>query len=214
MPIPAKICGLSTEAAVQAAIEGGATYVGFVFFPRSPRDIAPERAADLAAPARAAGLKIVAVTVDADDVLLDRFAATLKPDLIQLHGCETPDRVAQVKASTGAGVIRALRVSEAPDLDAATAFEAVADRLMFDAKPPPDSVLPGGNGGAFDWKMLAGRAFAKPWFLAGGLDPTNVAEAIRVSGAPMVDVSSGVERAPGVKDAALIAAFLKAVSRA
>jgi phosphoribosylanthranilate isomerase len=214
MATPAKICGLSTADAVRAAVEGGAAYVGFVFFPRSPRDIAPERAAELAAPARAAGVKVVAVTVDPADALLDRLSATLKPDLIQLHGHETPARAAEVKGRTGAGVISALRVSTPADLDAAHAFETVADHLMFDAKPPADAVLPGGNGAAFDWAMLAGRRFARPWFLAGGLGPANVADAVRVSGAPMVDVSSGVEGAPGVKDPALIAAFLRAVSRA
>ena len=214
MRVKAKICGLSTPEAVSAAVEGGAAYVGFVFFGRSPRDIAPDRAADLAEPARAAGLKVVAVAVDPDDALLDRLATTLKPDLIQLHGRETPERTAAVKARTGAGVVRALKISGATDLDAATEFEAVGDHLMFDAKPPADALLPGGNGAAFDWAMLAGRSFARPWFLAGGLDPSNVADAVRVSGAPIVDVSSGVERAPGVKDPALIAAFLEAVSRA
>ncbi|WP_158916305.1 phosphoribosylanthranilate isomerase [Caulobacter sp. S45] len=213
MSVRAKICGLSTPQAVQAAVDGGAELIGFVFFAPSPRDIAPERAATLAAPARAKGLDVVAVTVDASDALLDAIARTLKPDLIQLHGHETPARAAEVHARTGAGVIRAFRVSEAADLEAARAFEGVADYLMFDAKAPKGAILPGGNGAAFDWSLLTGRSFAKPWFLAGGLDPDNVTEAVRASGAPLADVSSGVETAPGVKDPALIKAFLEAVHR-
>ena len=214
MPPDAKICGLSTPEAVQAAVEGGAGYVGFVFFPPSPRDVAPARAAELAAPARAAGVMVVAVTVDASDDQLDAISAALAPDLIQLHGHETPERVAAVKARTGVRAIRALRVGDAADLDAAAAFEPVADQLMFDARPPRDAILPGGNGAAFDWAILQGRRFTRPWFLAGGLDAGNVAEAVAGSGAAQVDVSSGVESAPGVKDPASIRAFLEAVRRA
>lgn len=214
MPVTAKICGLSTPEAVSAAIDGGASHIGFVFFARSPRDIAPEAAARLAEPARARGIKIVAVTVDPDDALLDRLSATLAPDFIQLHGSETPARAHAVRARTGAGVIKALSVSEASDLAAAAAFEPVADHLMFDAKPPKDSDRPGGTGARIDWDMLAGRRFARPWLLAGGLDPWVVGEAVQRSGAPIVDVSSGVERGPGLKDPALISAFLDAVRRA
>ena len=210
----AKICGLSTPEAVRAAVEGGAAYVGFVFFPPSPRDIAPTRAAELAAPARAAGVKVAAVPVDASDDPLDAISAVLAPDLIQLHGHETPERVAAVRARTGARVIRALRVGEAADLDAVAAFEPVADQLMFDARPPRGATLPGGNGAAFDWTILQGRRFSRPWFLAGGLDAGNVVQAVAGSGAVQVDVSSGVERAPGVKDPASIRAFLEAVRRA
>ena len=214
MTVTAKICGLSTPQAVQAAMDGRASHVGFVFFDRSPRDIAPDAAARLAAPARAGHVKICAVTVDPDDALLDRLMATLKPDLIQLHGHETPARAHAVAQRTGAGVIKVLGVSEASDLAAASAFETVVDHLMFEAKPPPDAERPGGNGSRFDWTILEGRRFARPWFLAGGLDPWNIAEALRLSAAPLADVSSGVERGPGLKDPALITAFLDAVRRA
>ena len=211
--VAVKICGLSTPEAVSAAIEGGAAYVGFVFFAKSPRNIAPSRARVLAAPAKAAGVRTVAVTVDATDAELDVIMAELKPELIQLHGRETPARARAVRAGTGAGVIRALQVSTAQELAAADAY-ADADQLMFDAKPPAGAELPGGNGAAFDASVLTGRAFAQPWFLAGGLDASNVAAAVAASGARQVDVSSGVERAPGVKDPALIRAFLKAVRHA
>lgn len=209
----AKICGLKTPEATAAALEGGAAFLGFNFFTASPRSLEPEAAARLAAPARGKA-RIVAVTVDPDDALLDRLMATLKPDLIQLHGKETPARAAAVAARTGAGVIKVIPVSEAADLAAAREYEAVAEHLMFDTKPPKDAALPGGTGTVFDWTMLKGRRFARPWFLAGGLDPWNVEEALAVSGAPMADVSSGVERGPGVKDPALISAFLNAVRRA
>jgi phosphoribosylanthranilate isomerase len=209
----AKICGLSTPEAVRAALDGGAAYVGFVFFPKSPRSIDPEVAVRLAAPARGRA-QIVAVTVDPDDALLDRLMATLRPDLIQLHGKETPARVAAVKARTGALAIKALPIADAADLDGARAYQGVADHLMFDAKAPPGAALPGGNGEGFDWKLLAGRRLDRDWFLAGGLDPWNIADALAISRAPLVDVSSGVERGPGYKDPALISAFLEAVSRA
>lgn len=209
----AKICGLSTPETVRAAIDGGASHIGFMFFDKSPRNIEPEAAARLAAPARARNVKICAVTVDPDDALLDRLSAILAPDFFQLHGKETPSRARQVRERTGAGVIKVFPVSESSDLDAASAFETVTDHLMFDAKPPKDAALPGGNGLRFDWDILSGRRFARPWFLAGGLDPWNVGEAVRRSGAPIVDVSSGVERGPGLKDPALITAFLDAVRR-
>lgn len=208
----AKICGLSTPEAVSAALEGGASHLGFVFFAPSPRNLAPETAARLAAPVRGRA-RTVAVVVDADDGLLDRIAAHLKPDLIQLHGRETPKRAAEIAARTWAGVIKALPVSEPSDLAAASAYEGVCAHLMFDARAPEGSVLPGGVGARFDWAMLKDRRFARPWFLAGGLDPWNVADAIAASGAAMVDVSSGVERGAGCKDPALISAFLQAVRR-
>lgn len=210
----AKICGLTTPETVQAAVDGGAAFIGFMFFPRSPRDIAPEAAARLAPPARTAGVKIVAVTVDPDDGLLDQVMATLKPDLIQLHGKESPSRAREVAARTGAGVIKVFPVSEPSDLEPARAYETVVDHLMFDARAPAGSTRPGGTGARFDWTMLAGRRFARPYFLAGGLDPWNVAEALSQSGAPLADVSSGVERGPGIKDPGLISAFLEAVRRA
>ena len=209
----AKICGLSTPEAVAAALAGGAAYLGFMFFAKSPRNVSPEMAARLAAPARGPA-RIVAVTVDPDDAELDRIMAHLAPDLIQLHGRETPARAAAVAQRTGAGVIKVLQVSDASDVAAASAYEGAVEHLMFDTKPPKDSDRPGGNGASFDWSLLAGRRYARSWFLAGGLDPWNAAEALTQSGAPLLDVSSGVERGPGVKDPALISAFLEAVRRA
>jgi len=208
-----KICGLSTPETVRAALDGGAGFVGFMFFDASPRNIAPDAAGRLAAAARGRA-KVVAVTVDADDAALDRIMAHLKPDLIQLHGKETPARARDVGQRTGAGVIKVLSVSESRDLDAAASFESVVDHLMFDAKPPKDADRPGGLGTAFDWNILAGRRFERLWFLAGGLNPWNVAEALSVTRAPLADVSSGVERGAGLKDPALISAFLDAVRRA
>ncbi|WP_297512396.1 phosphoribosylanthranilate isomerase [uncultured Caulobacter sp.] len=210
----AKICGLLTPEAVAAALDGGAAFLGFVFFEKSPRNVTPEAAARLVAPARGRGVKTVAVTVDPDDALIDRLVATMKPDLIQVHGRETPSRVREIAARAGVGVIKAFSVSSAADVDQAAAFEPVVEHLMFDAKPVEGSALPGGTGARFDWGLLSGRRFARPHFLAGGLDPWNVVEAINVSGAPLVDVSSGVERGPGLKDPALITAFLDAVKRA
>jgi len=208
-----KICGLSTPDTVQAALEGGATFLGFNFFPPSPRYLTPDAAARLAPPARGKAT-IVAVTVDPDDDLVDRLMATLRPDLIQLHGKETPTRAREIAGRAGVGVIKALPVSESADLDAARAFESVVDHLMFDARPPSDAAMPGGLGSPFDWTILAGRRFERPYLLAGGLDPWNVGEAMRLSGAPLADVSSGVERGPGIKDPGLISAFLEAVRRA
>ncbi|MGE5566782.1 MAG: phosphoribosylanthranilate isomerase [Parcubacteria group bacterium] len=214
MPVVAKICGVSTPEAVRAALDGGAGYIGFNFFPKSPRYVTPEAAAKLAEPARARGVKIVAVTVDPSDALLDTLREVLKPDLIQLHGKETPSRVWEAALKANAGAIKAISVSSSADFDQAAQYEAVTEHLMFDAKTPKDAALPGGMGVRFDWTMLSGRRFARPWFLAGGLDPWNVAEAVRASGAPMVDVSSGVERGAGLKDPGLISAFLDAVRRA
>jgi phosphoribosylanthranilate isomerase len=213
MPVTAKICGLSTPETVRAAVEGGASHAGFMFFDKSPRNIAPDAAARLVEPYRAGPLKVVAVTVDPDDALLDRLTAILKPDLIQLHGKETPSRARQVAQRTGAGVIKVLSVSDSSDIAAAGPYESVVEHLMFDAKTPTGSDRPGGMGASFDWTLLEGRRFERPWFLAGGLDPWNVAEALRLSRAPMADVSSGVERGPGLKDPALITAFLDAVRR-
>ncbi|ALL11976.1 phosphoribosylanthranilate isomerase [Caulobacter henricii] len=213
MSIRAKICGLSTPEAVSAAVEGGAAYLGFVFFAKSPRNLTPEAAGRLVEPIRGQGVRTVAVTVDPDDVLIDRLMATMKPDLIQVHGKETPARVRQIAERSGAGVIKAFSVSSASDVDQARAFEPVTEQFLFDARPVEGSALPGGTGARFDWTLLDGRRFSRPHFLAGGLDPWNVADAIRVSGAPLVDVSSGVERGPGLKDPALITAFLDAVKR-
>lgn len=209
----AKICGLTTPEAVAAALAGGASHVGFVFFDKSPRDLRPDAAARLAAPARGR-VRITAVMVDPDDAALERMTAELHPDLIQLHGKETPARAAEIAARAGAGIVKALSVSDSADIDAARVYEGVVSHLMFDAKPPKDAALPGGVGAKFDWTLLKERRFARPWFLAGGLDAWNVADAVSQSGAPMVDVSSGVERGAGVKDPALITAFLEAVRRA
>lgn len=208
-----KICGLTTPETLDAALAGGAAFVGAVVFPKSPRHIAPLHAATLFDRARNKA-KIVAVTVDADDALLTEIALILRPDLIQLHGAETPARAEQVRTLTGAGIIKALPIRVHEDFAEAEAWEPFVDHLMFDAKPPEGSDLPGGVGARFDWTLLAGRAFRHPWFVAGGLTPANVGDAIRISGAPAVDVSSGVETAPGVKDPALIAAFLEAARSA
>lgn len=215
MSAQAKICGLSTPETVEAALDGGARYIGLNFFPKSPRYVTPEAAARLAQPVRArGGVDIVAVTVDPSDELLDQIAATLKPDFIQLHGKETPARAREAAARTGSEIIKLVAVEEARDIDKAAAFDPVVAHLMFEGRPPKDADLPGGVGARFDWSLLAGRRFSRPWFLAGGLDPWNVGEAIALSGAPVADVSSGVERGPGLKDPALIKAFLDAVRRA
>lgn len=211
--VKTKICGLSTLETVRAALDGGAAYLGFMFFPASPRNVTPEAAARLAAPARGKA-RIVAVTVDPTDAQVDEIARTLTPDLIQLHGKETPNRARDVAQRSGAGIIKVLSVADAQDVAAASAYDGLVDHLMFDAKAPKDADRPGGLGARFDWTLLAGRRFERPWLLAGGLDPWNVAEAVRQSGAPAVDVSSGVERGPGLKDPALITAFLDAVRRA
>ena len=207
-----KICGLPTPDTLDAALDHGAAFVGAVVFPKSPRHIDPLHAATLFERARGR-VKIVAVTVDADDALLTEIALILKPDLIQLHGSETPERAVEARRLTGAGIIKALPVSTPADLQSADTWGDVADHLMFDARPPEGSDLPGGVGARFDWTMMQGRTYRHPWFLAGGLNPQNAAQAAAISGAPMLDVSSGVESAPGVKDSARIAAFLDAVRR-
>ncbi len=212
MGVQAKICGLTTPEAVSAALEGGAAFLGFMFFARSPRNVDPATAARLAMPVRGAA-RIVAVTVDPDDGEVDRIAAVLKPDLIQLHGAESPSRARAIAVRSGAGVIKVVPVAESADLARAADYETVVQHLMFETKPPKDADRPGGLGAAFDWTLLAGRRFQRPWFLAGGLDPWNLAEAVQQSGAPLLDVSSGVERGPGLKDPALIRAFLDAAKR-
>jgi phosphoribosylanthranilate isomerase len=213
MGVQAKICGISTPEAVTAALDGGAAFLGFMFFDKSPRNLAPDAAWRLAQPVRGKA-KVVAVLVDPSDAELDHIAQILHPDFIQLHGAETPARARAVGERARAGIIKVLPVSEAGDLAVAADFETVADHLMFDTKPAKDAERPGGAGRAFDWTLLAGRRFPRPWFLAGGLDPWNLAEAVQQSGAPLLDVSSGVERGPGLKDPALIRAFLDAAKRA
>ncbi len=211
MPIEAKICGLMTPDAVDAAVAGGAAMCGFVFFPPSPRALTPEQARQLTARVPG-GVAKVGLSVDADDALLAAMIEVSGVDTLQLHGHESVERVAQVKARFGGPVIKVLPISDADDVAAARAYEDAADRLMFDAKPPKDASRPGGNAIAFDWSLLAGETWSKPWILAGGLTPENVAEAVRASGAPAVDVSSGVEDAPGCKNLDKIAAFLAAVN--
>ena len=211
----AKICGLSTAETVAAALEGGAAYIGFMFFAASPRAVTAAAAARLARPARGRA-KIVAVTADPDDALIETLRETLaaRPDLQPTHGAESPRRARRVAEAAGARVIKVIAVSDAADLAAAADFEDIAEHLMFDARTPLAAGRPGGAGARFDWSLLAGRRYARPWFLAGGLDPWNVGEALAASGAPMADVSSGVERGAGLKDPALIRAFLEAVRRA
>ncbi|WP_238367303.1 phosphoribosylanthranilate isomerase [Mesobacterium pallidum] len=211
MSVRAKICGLTTPEHVAAAVEAGAAYVGFVFFPKSPRNISIEAARDLAIDVPP-GVAKVALTVNADDALLDAITAAVPLDMLQLHGAESPERVAEVRARYGLPVMKAVGVADAEDLPKIATYEAVADQILLDAKPPKGADLPGGNGLAFDWRLIAGREWVKPWMLAGGLTPENVAEAVRLTGARQVDVSSGVERAPGEKDAALIAAFTAALN--
>lgn len=206
-----KICGLRQPEHVAAAVEAGARYLGFVFFPKSPRAVSPDEAARLMQDIPA-GIARVGLFVDPDDALLTGTLAVAPLDMIQLHGKESPARVAEIKALTGLPVMKALGVAGPEDLDALWDYGLVADMLLVDAKAPKDAVLPGGNGLAFDWRLLTGRKWLKPWLLAGGLTPANVAEAIRLTGAAGVDVSSGVETAPGQKDSDLIRDFIAAAS--
>lgn len=207
--VQVKICGLGTAQAVEDAVSAGASYVGFVFFPRSPRHLTLQQAAALAG-AVPAGVMKVALTVDADDAALDALTKQVPIDMLQLHGHEPPARVAEIRARYGLPVMKAVGVAEAADLASLDSYLTVADQILVDAKPPKDAVLPGGNGLSFDWRLLQGRHWPRPWMLAGGLTPQNVAEAIRLTGAQQVDVSSGVEISPGVKDAARMSAFVTA----
>ncbi|EEE38458.1 N-(5'phosphoribosyl)anthranilate isomerase [Rhodobacteraceae bacterium KLH11] len=208
--IAVKICGLTAPEHVRAASGAGARYVGFVFFPKSPRHLEVPAAARLARLVPA-GIAKVALTVNATDAELDRLLDVVPLDMLQLHGKESPDRVAEVRQRYGLPVMKAIGVAEAEDLTAIDLYSDVADQLLIDAKPPRNADLPGGNGLSFDWRLLAGRKYwRKPWMLAGGLTPGNVAEAVRMTGAQQVDVSSGVESAPGIKDAALIGSFIDA----
>jgi phosphoribosylanthranilate isomerase len=204
-----KICGLSSAPPLEAALGAGTDMVGFVFFERSPRFVGLDHARELGAQARGRA-KIVALSVDAPDRTLAAIVGRLEPDLLQLHGVETPARVAEIKRQFGIPVMKALGVAEAADFDKAHQYEDVADWLLIDAKPPKDATRPGGNGAPFDWRLA--RAFARPgpWLLSGGLDAANVGGAIGLSLARGVDVSSGVESAPGVKDVGKIAAFVAA----
>ena len=209
MPVEVKICGIRDAEALDAAVAAGADLVGFVFFPPSPRAVTPAQAGALSA-RHASGPVRVGLFVDPTDDDLTAALAAVPLGLLQLHGEETPERAASIRARFGVPVMKALGIGAPADLDAADAFAPVVDRFLFDAKPPPGGPLPGGNAQPFEWRLMAGRAIAKPWLLAGGLTPGNVAEAIRIAGAPGVDVSSGVESARGVKDPALIRAFIAA----
>lgn len=204
-----KICGLRNAADLRVAAEAGAGYVGLVFFEKSPRHVSLSEAAAITANAPP-GLCKVALVVDADDATLDALTAAVPIDMLQLHGSETPDRVAEVKSRYGLPVMKAVGVASEADLPRLAEFGAVADQLLVDAKAPKGSDIPGGNGVAFDWRLIAGRRWPVPWMLAGGLTAQNVAEAVRLTGARQVDVSSGVEVTPGVKDPALIRAFVTA----
>jgi len=211
MALEAKICGLSTPETLDVAVAEGAAFVGFVFFPRSPRNVSLPQAAALAARVPE-GVRRVGLLVNADDGFLAELVRQVPLELLQLHGSETPERVAAIRERTGKAVMKVLHLAEAADLAAVAGYLPVADRLMFEAKPPASmsNALPGGNALAFDWSLLAGRSFARPWMLAGGLNVGNLKEAATTSGARAVDVSSGVESAPGVKDPAKIRDFLRA----
>ena len=211
--IRTKICGLSRAQDVSAAAEAGAGYVGFVFFPKSPRNIDMDTARALALDVPP-GVAKVALVVNADDALLDEITGAVPLDMLQLHGSESPKRVAEIRARYGLPVMKAVGVADAEDLPALEAYGKVADQLLVDAKPPKNADLPGGNGLAFDWRLIAGRRWPVPWMLAGGLTPDNVGEAIAMTGAQQVDVSSGVESAPGIKDADRIADFVAAARNA
>ena len=212
MTVAVKICGLNAPPAVQAAVEGGARFVGFVFFPRSPRHVTPDRMAALAA-AVPTGVTRVGLVVDADDATLADIVARAPLDMLQLHGAESPQRVADIGKRFGVAVMKTISIVGPDDLAAARDYEDVADRLLFDARPPPGATRPGGNARAFDWELLRGATWRLPWLLAGGLDAEILAEAVRVSGARAVDVSSGVEDRPGAKNPAKIRAFLSAAAR-
>ena len=212
MSVAAKICGLSSEAAVAAAVAGGAAYVGFVFYPRSPRAVSPARAAALCAGVPA-GIRRVGMFVDAEDDAIRAVLDVAPLDILQFHGCETPDRIADAKVRFDRPVMKAIAIAEPADVLAASRYRDAADLLLFDAKPPSRAdALPGGNGLAFDWHLIAGQGWRRPWLLSGGLTAALLPEAVRISGATAVDVSSGVERRPGDKDPDKIREFL-AVAR-
>ena len=215
MAMDVKICGLNTPDSLQAAIGAGATYVGFVFYPRSPRAVEPSEAAALAL-AVPEGVRKVALFVDPSDELLAEVLRAVPIDVIQLHGEETPERVAEIRARTGKPVFKAIRIEDADDVVRAHTYEDSADFLLLDAKPPKSMphALPGGNGLAFDWQLIAGEVWKRGWILSGGLTPENVADAVNASRARFVDVSSGVEDSPGQKNPAKIEAFVTAARNA
>ena len=210
-PVRVKICGLRTPEDVASVAAAGAAYAGLVFFEKSPRHLTIPTARELALEAPI-GLAKVALTVNADDAFLDQLIEAVPLDILQLHGKETPERVAQIRARYGLPVMKAVGVASEEDLPALSDYAQVSDMLLVDAKAPKDAALPGGNGLTFDWRLLAGRKWTLPWMLAGGLTPQNVHEAVRLTGATQVDVSSGVESAPGVKDPARVKAFVNAAT--
>jgi phosphoribosylanthranilate isomerase len=209
MSTQVKICGLKTEAALEAALSGGADYVGLVFFPPSPRSIEPAAATELAAKARGRA-KVVALLVNAEDALIDAVVKAVGPDMLQLHGDESPGRAVAIRRRTDLPVIKAIKVATARDARVALDYRAMVDYILFDAQPPDGATRPGGHGATFDWGVLTGVKEHVPFILSGGLNPDNVAEAIRATRAPIVDVSSGVESSPGEKEPALIQRFLQA----
>lgn len=204
-----KICGLRTTDHVAVAADAGAAYIGLVFFPKSPRHVTLSEARQLALSAPV-GLAKVALVVNPTDAALEAMLAEVPIDILQLQGAETPDRVAEIRDRTGLPVMKAVGIADAEDLEAINRYASVADQLLIDAKPPRNATLPGGNGLAFDWRLLQGRRWPVPWMLAGGLTSDNVAEAIALTGAQQVDVSSGVEQTPGMKDPERIRAFISA----
>ncbi len=213
MTVSVKICGLKTPETMRAALDCGADHVGFIFFGKSPRNVAPEVAADLRKAARGRA-KAVAVTVNADDETLEKIVATVDPDMLQLHGKESPERLAEIRQRFDRPVMKAFAIREAADLDTIAPYKGIADRFLFDAKPPAGSELPGGNAVSFDWTLLARLDGDVDYMLSGGLDADNIAIALHQTGAKAVDLSSGVESAPGVKDVGLIHDFFKAVGAA
>ncbi|UJW75480.1 phosphoribosylanthranilate isomerase [Rhizobium sp. SL42] len=208
-----KICGLKTPEAVDRAVERGATHIGFIFFAKSPRNIEPDIAGALADRVRGRA-KIVAVTVDADADDLDEIIALLRPDILQFHGHESPERLLTVKAMTGLPIMKAFSIREPDDLKRIEPYIGIADRFLFDAKPPVGSDLPGGNGVTFDWRLLRSLDESVNYMLSGGLNKDNIADALRETGARGIDVSSGVESAPGVKDLQMMDEFFAAVAEA
>ena len=209
MSLIVKICGLSTRETLDVALQAGADMVGFVFFPPSPRHIGLEAARELGRQAKGRATK-VALTVDADDAMLANIVEALTPDILQLHGKESVARLRDIKQGFGLPVMKALPVETAADLASLPGYAAVADRILFDARAPGDATRPGGLGAVFDWQLLAKLDLALPYMVSGGLNAGNVAEAVRVTRAGGVDVSSGVERSPGVKDPEMIRAFIRA----
>ena len=207
-PVSVKICGLATVDDVRACADAGANYMGLVFFEKSPRNITIPAARELAL-AAPLGLAKVALVVNPSDAELDAITATVPLDMLQLHGRETPERVAEVKARYGLPVMKAVGIADGDDLPKLESYFGVADQILVDAKPPKGGELPGGNGLSFDWRLIAGRRWPCPWMLAGGLTPENVAEAVKMTGAKQVDVSSGVEDAPGQKNTELIQKFVQ-----